>query len=559
MPTPSIRRATSLVIAIAAAVLVALVVGAAAGRAQTAQTSVAYANGTSAEAVDVTVNGGVAATGLAFADATASTVSDAGSLAVEFGDGSSVTFDAAGSVAYTVVSGFGEADATASAYPVAVVPIPDGQAGFAVWNATTETQLFSVDGSDPFELLAGEGVDVQYVAADTTVVVQVGVDTPAEESLALPADSYTDVFAVFDGTSLGLASAVIPSMTDLLAAIGETPPTPTVPDVVGQTAEDATQALLDAGYVVGTSEAPSDSVAPGLVISTDPAAGTELASGSTVTIVVSTGPATVAVPDVVGQPAADAQAALEAVGLTATLEERSDNEVEEGLVIETNPRAGVEVAAGTAVVVVVSTGPEDVEVPDLLGLAPDEALAETGNVGLELEVVEDPDEPDPEGLVVEQDPVAGEMVPAGSTVTVLLSPAIGEPWTSIRLDPDRIMTAGGINFEVGSVSEASILTTDLAASAVVDDRGYWVVEIDTTSLDPNLAYEVRIRGTAADGSAYERVFDLPPPGETVDEPQEEEGIPPVVFIVFGLILVVVVLVGILLVRETIAMRRADAD
>lgn len=69
--------------------------------------------------------------------------------------------------------------------------------------------------------------------------------------------------------------------------------------------------------------------------------------GTDVNIVVSTGPevpATVPIPDVAGQTAADAQATLEAAGFTVTRVEQSSTDVEAGLVIETNPSAGTAVA-----------------------------------------------------------------------------------------------------------------------------------------------------------------------------------------------------------------------
>ena len=81
----------------------------------------------------------------------------------------------------------------------------------------------------------------------------------------------------------------------------------TVPDVVGQTQAAATTAINNAGLVVGTvTTAPSATVAPGSVISQDPSAGAGVASGSAVSLVVSTG---VTVPDVVGQTQAAATAA----------------------------------------------------------------------------------------------------------------------------------------------------------------------------------------------------------------------------------------------------------
>src|ERR1700729_929519 len=75
----------------------------------------------------------------------------------------------------------------------------------------------------------------------------------------------------------------------------------TVPNVVGSSQATATSDITGAGLAVGTvATASSSTVASGTVISESPAAGTSVASGSSVNLTVSTGPATVAVPNVVG-------------------------------------------------------------------------------------------------------------------------------------------------------------------------------------------------------------------------------------------------------------------
>ena len=174
--------------------------------------------------------------------------------------------------------------------------------------------------------------------------------------------------------------------------------------MAGLPAADGQAAIEAVGLVAATEEQPSAEIEAGLVIETSPAAGTEVDLGSTVTMIVSTGPSTIPVPDVVGQAAADAQAALEGEGFVVTTSEEASDDVEEGLVISTNPVAGTEVAPGTTVDMAVSTGPEDVEVPEFIGLTIDEATTLAEEVGLTITFVEDPDDPDPDGIVVDQTP-----------------------------------------------------------------------------------------------------------------------------------------------------------
>ncbi len=137
-----------------------------------------------------------------------------------------------------------------------------------------------------------------------------------------------------------------------------------VPDLSGPAA-DAEQTLADARLVAGdVSEAFSDDVAAGEVISQDPAAGTEVRPGSAVSYVTSKGVETVAVPDLSG-PAADAEQTLADARLVAgDVSEAFSDDVAAGEVISQDPAAGTEVRPGSAVSYVTSKGVETVAVPD---------------------------------------------------------------------------------------------------------------------------------------------------------------------------------------------------
>jgi 6-phosphogluconolactonase len=132
-----------------------------------------------------------------------------------------------------------------------------------------------------------------------------------------------------------------------------------VPNVVGDTQASASSAITGAGLTVGsTSMASSPTVASGDVISESPAAGTSVASGSMVSLTVSTGPATVSVPNVVGDPQAAASTAITGAGLTVgTVTMTSSSTVASGDIIGELPVAGTSVAKGSAVNLTVSTGP----------------------------------------------------------------------------------------------------------------------------------------------------------------------------------------------------------
>ena len=132
-----------------------------------------------------------------------------------------------------------------------------------------------------------------------------------------------------------------------------------VPDVAGQTQEAASSLLTNAGLAVGAvAQQYSATVPAGSVISQTPAAGTFVLPGTAVNLAVSRGAQPVVVPDVAGQPQAQAEAALSGAGLApgAVTREHS-NSVPAGRVISQQPAAGTELPPGTAVSLVVSLGP----------------------------------------------------------------------------------------------------------------------------------------------------------------------------------------------------------
>ena len=92
-----------------------------------------------------------------------------------------------------------------------------------------------------------------------------------------------------------------------------------VPNVVGDSQDDATTQLEDAGLKVEVVEKNSDGTPSGRVISTSPSAGSSVSKGTTVTITVSTGSSKIDVPDVTGWSYSDAKSTLEAAGFKVVL------------------------------------------------------------------------------------------------------------------------------------------------------------------------------------------------------------------------------------------------
>jgi serine/threonine-protein kinase len=130
-----------------------------------------------------------------------------------------------------------------------------------------------------------------------------------------------------------------------------------VPKVTGITQAAATTLLQTNSLVANAEPEASDTVAQGQVISQDPAAGTQAAKGSVVTIKVSSGVAPVVVPDVVGDDATSASNQLGQAGLKTQTTQQSSETVAQGRIISQTPAAGTQLAKGSTVNLVVSSGP----------------------------------------------------------------------------------------------------------------------------------------------------------------------------------------------------------
>lgn len=120
-----------------------------------------------------------------------------------------------------------------------------------------------------------------------------------------------------------------------------------VGDYVGKSGDQALTELSAAGLKPVSKLAYSDTVAAGIVISQRPAGGTNAEKGAVVTLVVSQGPKTVTVPNVVGKLASDAGKAIEDAGLTFKVNKLSTRG--SGRVVGQTPAAGSRIKVGSLV------------------------------------------------------------------------------------------------------------------------------------------------------------------------------------------------------------------
>ncbi|MFH8804669.1 Stk1 family PASTA domain-containing Ser/Thr kinase [Streptomyces sp. NPDC017936] len=196
-----------------------------------------------------------------------------------------------------------------------------------------------------------------------------------------------------------------------------------VPAVLTQTEARAEQRLEAAGLEVGSVEHRySDTVARGSVITTDPEPGARIRKNDAVTLVVSDGPETVKVPYLKGTRLAEAKKQLKEDGLEPGLVTQAFSEdVAKGAVISSDPEAGTERRAGTAVALVVSKG-RPVDVPDVTGEDLADARAELQEAGLKVKVAtEEVNSEYDKGQVAAQSPRADQRAAEGDTVTLTVS------------------------------------------------------------------------------------------------------------------------------------------
>ena len=200
------------------------------------------------------------------------------------------------------------------------------------------------------------------------------------------------------------------------------PPNVKVPVVQGLPLGEARDAVLRARLEPKEQSKSSASVEKGKVISSDPPVGQSVDEGSTVTLLVSSGPESNKVPDVVGKQREQALTAVKGAGFpTPDVDEKFDKDVAKGLVISQSPPAG-EQPIDTVVKLVVSKGPKKVAVPDVRNLTPDQARAKLGASLILGTPTAEPSERTP-GTIIRQMPGPTASVNEGSTVQVVIAEA----------------------------------------------------------------------------------------------------------------------------------------
>ena len=200
-----------------------------------------------------------------------------------------------------------------------------------------------------------------------------------------------------------------------------------IPNLSGLTKDQAIEAIeKDGHFQYKFSEQYDSNVEAGYVVDQNPNQGREFPEGTVINFTVSKGPepaASVTVPDLSNMTPEKAEAELAKYKLTGKSgnSEPSDD-VEVGHVCRQSPGAGTSAKAGDTITYYLSSGPNEVEVPNVSGYSENNAKSALKSAGFtDVTVVYDNSDTVTSGLVVRTDPSAGTKTAANQTITVTVS------------------------------------------------------------------------------------------------------------------------------------------
>lgn len=272
------------------------------------------------------------------------------------------------------------------------------------------------------------GIDITLKGSESSSKYSAGqiMEQNIAEGTKVEVGSSVEVTIAGSGSSGTSGSSTSSTAADSTSSTTDTEVT--VPNVVGKDEATARAAIEAAGLTVGTvTEASSDTVTSGLVISQTVAANTKTAKGTKVNLVLSSGPSSVKVTDVIGHEQSRAEKELTAAGFQVSVKQAYSSEVRAGLVISTSPERGTSVAPGSTVTMTVSQGKEKVTIPSVsVGMTYEAAVEKLEDAGFDGSINEATETSDSvgAGFVTRYSP-SGTVDPEG-TVTIYVSTGSGK-------------------------------------------------------------------------------------------------------------------------------------
>lgn len=341
-------------------------------------------------------------------------------------------------------------------------------------------------------------VPVSYVAAPDVVGKNQGDALSAMQDVGMPVQVFNDYSDSYKrGQVMGqlpAAGSSVPLGTEAVmlvssgSAVSHTKSEP-LPDVVGKSEADAVNAIQKLGFSPQVTREHSPSVPAGIVMAQLPnraslmvtppkqqnwwiwiITGLVLLGVGFAVFFFAGGGSKVTVPDVTNKTLAEAQVALEDAGLSAGSTETTQvSGVAEGTVVAQDPAAGTQAGKGSGVKLTVVSGKPLVAVPDVRNLTQAEALSQLEAAKLQASVTRSPSDTVDKGLVIEQTPAAGQQVPEGTTVGVVVSDGAAVENVDVpdvadmtQADAEKTLKDAGLKVQVAENPSA-----DVAAGSVV--------------------------------------------------------------------------------------------
>jgi serine/threonine-protein kinase len=250
-----------------------------------------------------------------------------------------------------------------------------------------------------------------------------------------------------------------------------------IPELTGRTLEEALLALEPLEVNIEQAEEDSSDVPLGAVSRTDPASGSRIFKGSTVTIYLSLGPKQLRVPDALGLSPQEARSLLSEAGFTPGSAKSFFSPEPVGQVFALSAEIGAVLNQGSVIDIRVSLGP----LPEVAGLNLEQARALLADVE----------------IVIEETEVFSNEIPAGSVVSLVLSET-------------PLEEGGQATLEISKGPEIVIMPnvvgeTIAAAKTVLENLGLRVV-IDTNQLSSNFGI-AKVRNQSPTAGTESRVGD----------------------------------------------------
>ena len=245
-----------------------------------------------------------------------------------------------------------------------------------------------------------------------------------------------------------------------------------VPNVVGRPLAQATTTLTTSGLRLGKVSYSGTSVAgvaDGSVVSEDPVAGSKVATGTPVSLVIA-GQQVLQVPDVTGQSLTQATETLEGVGLVVgTVSRVPTSTAAPDTVLSETPAAGQSVPHGSTVTLTVAAAPVSAQVPNVVGLTSAAASSSLSAAGFLVQVQTQSSSTVASDVVISQSPVGGTSSTASSTVTIVVSTGTGVttaivPGVVGKKLADAVAALVAADFKVATVSQTATGTADHVTS-----------------------------------------------------------------------------------------------